>query len=506
MNDKRKNSKDIYDYDTLGKMLPQNIESEEYVLGSLLVTGEIHRCEVLKTDSFFKEPHKLIYDAMLLLDKQGEPIEVISVMKKLKALESLELVGGIMVLTSLANKIGSTENIEYHCKLIEQESIKRKIISNANKLLRDAYEDSTDAFELMEQGQGMFMDLDFDEVSPEEISPLDRMKETFEFIKNAELKKGITGLSTGLKSLDEFLGGWQESNVIVIGGKPGTFKTALALFFAHKSNEPCYMIEQEMVKFQTGMRELGMATGIDTKRFRKGDLTKEEWDKVNIAMSEIEKSKVFIEHENQTSTSVIKRIKWAYRKLGIKMAIIDYLQLTDISQEKGELGEAAIGRFMNQIKQTAKKLKIPIIVLSQFNRDSYNTKTKSLHRPSVGMFKGSGSIDATADVTILLWNICKDMHELGFSQDEINGKMVDGTTEYAKGTLTLCIGKQRMGDLRDIYVGVNKETNTFFDLDWMLSSLGIELTNQEVFAHKPLQANLNFEQSKNNNQPADDAF
>lgn len=457
MNDKKRKSRTEYLFEH-GRLPPQVIDLEEAVLGAVMLEkGAIEKViSFLKPETFYKEANQKLFKAVIKLHEKGEPIDILTVTLTLKNSGDLDIVGGPYYITTLTNRIASAANVEYHARKVAQKFIARELIRISSETIREAYEDTTDIFDLMEQAEAKLNEVLNIEKGEMDISAKSRMDATIKFIVDGMNNAGITGVPIGINSIDTFTGGFQNADLIVIGGLPGTYKTALAIAFAHgaeKLGHPSYLSEQEMSKVQTGMREIGMISGINTEQMRRGELSHPELNEIHDAKELIIKKKVYVEHESGiTVDKLTAKLKRVVLELGVKIAFIDYLQIMEESAEtKNYSIEEKVSKITRRLKQTAKALNIPIILLSQFNREA----SKNV-RPTKSQLKGSGAIESDADVVILLWN--------PYVYDKDMTVEIEGSQESVKDKLCVIFDKHRMGRTGDIWLGVKPWNNTFYDL------------------------------------------
>ncbi len=441
-----------------GKLQPQAVDLEQAVLGAAMLQKDALNVvvEILSPQSFYKDAHQKIYAAAIDLNRKGSPVDTLTVVQQLKLKGELDFVGGAYYITQLTDRIASTANIEFHARIIVQKFLARELIRISSETIENAFNDTTDVFDLIDEMDFKFNQIKNMDKGAMDISAESRMRETKQHILNGMKNKGITGVPIGLDPVDIFTGGFQRGDLIVLGGLPGSYKTAIAIAFAHGAQQkgfPVYISEQEMSKVQTGLREVGMVSGINTEQMRRGELSQKELVEIDNAMDEIINRKVYIEHESGISIDkVCSKIKRVVDEFGVEMAIIDYLQLMESgSEQRGATEEQKIAKITRKIKQTAKNLNIPIILLSQFSREA----SKNL-KPTKSMLKGSGAIEADADVVILLWN--------PYSYDKEMQLEIEGELQSVKDKLCIIFDKHRMGRNGDIWVGVRPYNNTFYEL------------------------------------------
>lgn len=465
----------------LGKIPPSAIDFEEAVLGAVMLEKNAIDavCNILQPQSFYKEDHALIFKSVLFLYSKNQPIDILTVTNQLRNTGELDIVGGAYAIVQLTNKIASAANIEFHARIIVQKFLQREIIRISSESIRDAYEDTTDIFDLIDTMEHKIFTIQNSNQGTIDVSAVSRMDETKKFILYGMQNKGITGIPVGLQTIDTFTGGFQRGDLIVVGGLPGTFKTALTIFMAHSAEQmgfPAYVSEQEMSKVQTGMREIGMVSGINTEQMRRGEISEGEMMLIDDAVSKIKGRRVYIEHESgQNVEQICSKLKRVKAEYGIEMAVIDYLQIVEGSSEtKNASVEERISKITRRLKITAKNLNIPIILLSQFNREaSKNT------RPSKHFLKGSGAIEADADVIILLWN--------PFTYDKEMEITLNDVRVSVENKLCFIFDKHRMGRLGDIWIGVRPWNNTFYDVE------NIPATTTPTKEYSSMKPNRDFE-------------
>lgn len=441
----------------IDKELPYDIELEKVVLGAILMDGEALPTisDFLKPEMFYKDSHKIIYNAILSLDKRNEAIDILTVTNELKSLGFLIEIGGPVYIVNLTDRVGSGGNIDLHCKILAQHFLRRGVINIALKTLQSAFDETIDCFDLADklisetEKIATFESNDF--------SPAKRMEETKEAIYKAfNSPQHVSGISTGYKELDTFTGGLCGGDLIVVGGMPGTFKTALGLSISHnaqKAGNAVLIFEQEMSGRQVGMREVAMITNIPTETLKTGKI--KETDLINIenAIGDIENRKVFMDLSSGITVGRIKSIsKRMKRDNDIGLIVIDYLGLMNLEIKKFGNPESAIDNAVKEIKILAKTLDIPIILLAQFNREAAKNV---LETPQMSYFKGSGSIEAHADSCWLLWNPAQFDHKKEFRFEGID----------PAGKIAIVHAKNRQGRTGIQWLNVFPETNNFSDLN-----------------------------------------
>jgi len=441
----------------LGKLPPQAVDLEEAVLGAMMLERDaipLAMCIVQASD-FYKEAHMKLFAVISDMFNAGVPVDILTVTQELRRRGELEFVGGPYYISQLTNRVASSANIEFHSYVIKEKSMGRNIIKICTNAVRDAYDDSVSYIKLAESVSEEIMAGGIIEMGGFPLDPRSRVYGTLDLIKKAINEKGVTGVPCGLTKIDRFTGGFQPGNLIFIGARPGHYKTALSYAFAHKMvplGFTPFIVQQEMDEAQSAMRELAMYSGISTEQIRRGQIDDAEWVELEKAAAQIAATSVFIDHTGGMSIRQIKaKIKKQTKIKKIDILFIDYLQLLELETgSKNTTDEALLAKTTRKLKLMAKELKIPVICLSQLSREVEKRPNK---RPLMSDLKGSGAIEADADVVILLYNASK------YSDDP-----VDSEGNSLKGKVEMIFCKNRQGSTGSEMVGVHPETNVFFDL------------------------------------------
>ena len=394
-----------------GKVPPQAIDMEIAVLGAILIDNTAFRlvADTLSDSDFYNEQHRLVFKACETLYKERSPIDLISVVHKLKAQGSLELAGGTYFVSSLTNKIASSSNISHHALVIRETSMLRQLIAIGAEMQRKAYIEGADPFSIQSETAKDLIKIIPD--SGHDISPEAVMKKTLEIILKAmESKDGISGIPYPWPKINHHTGGLQRGNAIVIAGLPGAMKTGVVMNIEKYCNDngiPTLFFQQEMSTEQTGIRKLSMETGIEGKKFRTGRLDNHELNQMHKAIGKLESTKSYVDSSPGLTISKLRSLGTKYvQQYGVQLIIIDYLQLMNKEQQKGENETNAWERVTREIKSIAKELNVPIIYLSQFTKEAGKDHTKI---PDLSYLRGSGSIEQDADVIWIIWNPCKKL-------------------------------------------------------------------------------------------------
>lgn len=425
-----------------GKLPPQAVDVEELVLGALMLEKNAVNTaiEILQDLMFYKEAHGKIFKAIYDLFNESEPIDIATVTNKLRSMGQLEAAGGPYYITQLTSKVTSAANIEFHSRIIAQKFIQRELIRISTDIVKYAFEETTDVFDLLDQAEKSLFSIAENYLHK---SAGDMGKIVAEAIKNIEearKKEGnISGLPSGFYDLDYITAGWQPSDLIILAARPGMGKTAFALTVARNiavdHNRGVAVFSLEMSATQLVTRLISAEAEIDASKLKRGTLTKPEWDKLITASGKLSKAPLYID---DTPALSIFELRAKCRRLkenkNIEMVVIDYLQLMTGGGEKGNR-EQEISTISRSLKALAKELKIPIMTLSQLNR-SVETRGGS-KKPQLSDLRESGAIEQDADMVCFIYR--PDYYGLDKAEEGVD-------ENYAE----LVIAKHRNGSLEDV--------------------------------------------------------
>ncbi|WP_197274018.1 replicative DNA helicase [Hymenobacter sp. DG25A] len=444
-----------------GKLPPQALELEAAVLGALMLEKDALTTviDILKTQSFYKEGHQRIFKAILNLFDKSEPIDILTVTHELREMGELEAAGGAHYVANLTFKVNSAANIEYHARIITENAIKRELIGIASTIQRDAFEDTTDVFNLLDSTeQALF------EVSESNIRKnFDDMRSLMgKAIKELEEKKnqkdGLTGVPSGFTALDRVTSGWQPSDLVIIAARPGMGKTAFVVSAMRNAavefKKPVAIFSLEMSSLQLVNRLISAEAELDSEKIKKGNLADYEWAQLNHKISALSSAPIFID---DTPGLSIRELRTKCRRLkahhDIQMIIIDYLQLMSGNTDGKAMGnrEQEIASISRALKGIAKELNVPVLALSQLSR-SVETRGGD-KKPQLSDLRESGSIEQDADMVIFLYR--PEYYKI--TEDEM-GNPTQGTGE-------VIIAKHRNGSLETVQLKFIGKFTKFADLD-----------------------------------------
>ncbi|HNP49618.1 MAG TPA: replicative DNA helicase, partial [Bacteroidia bacterium] len=388
-----------------GKMPPQAVDLEEAVLGALMLEKDALTSviDILNPESFYKDSHRMIFQAIRRLFERSEPIDILTVTNDLKKSGELDLVGGPFYITQLTNRVASAANIEFHSRIILQKHIQRELIRISSETIKDAFEDSSDVFQLLDRAEKNLFDIAQGNIRRNFQDMSTMVSEAYKQIEAARLHgTGVTGVQSGFTDLDRITSGWQRSDLIIVAARPGMGKTAFVLSLARNAaisfNRPVAVFSLEMSSVQLVQRMISSETGIASDKLRKGTLDKTEWDKLVGMTGKLSESPIFIDDTPALSVfdlrSKCRRLKAMHN---IELIIVDYLQLmrAEVDTKSGNR-EQEISTISRSLKAIAKELNVPIIALSQLSRMVENRGGSK--RPQLSDLRESGAIEQDADM------------------------------------------------------------------------------------------------------------
>ena len=443
-----------------GKLPPQAPELEMAVLGALMLEKEALTSviDLLKPESFYKDSHQRIYRAIIRLFDKSEPIDQLTVVHELREMGELEACGGPFYVANLTLKVNSAANVEYHARIITETAIKRELIRISSDIQRDAYEDTTDVFKLLDDTESALF-----EVSESNIRKnFDDMRSLMgKAIKELEEKKnqkdGLTGVPTGFTALDRVTSGWQPSDLVIIAARPGMGKTAFVVSAMRNAavefKRPVAIFSLEMSSLQLVNRLISAEAELDSDKIKKGTLADHEWQQLNHKITDLSAAPIYID---DTPALSIRELRTKCRRLrsqkDVQLIIVDYLQLMSGNTDgRGGNREQEIASISRALKGIAKELNVPVLALSQLSR-SVETRGGE-KRPQLSDLRESGSIEQDADMVIFLY------------RPEYYGLDQDAEGNSTQGVGEVIIAKHRNGSLETVQLKFIGRFTKFADLD-----------------------------------------
>ncbi len=430
--------------DSTGKLPPRDTDLEEVVLGALMLEKDAYMnvCDILTPESFYDPVNQKIYEAITTLGLNQRPIDMMTVTEQLRQNGTLKEVGGAVHITELTARVFSAANVEYHAKIIAQKYLARRLITFASEIETNAFDESNDVEQLLQMAEGKLFDISQNQLKREvtQVDPV--LNQTLEQIQTAaNTQTGLSGLRTGYDDLDKMTSGWQNSDLIIIAARPAMGKTAFVLSMAKNMaidySIPIAIFTLEMANVQLVKRLISNVADLEGEKIKSGQLSPEEWDRLNTRLRGVYGAPLYLDETPGLSITELRtKARRLVRERGVKMIMIDYLQLMNATGMKLGSREQEVSTISRSLKGLAKELNIPIIALSQLNR---STETREDKRPVLSDLRESGAIEQDADIVCFI-------HRPEYytkSSEDANGNDIRGLAE-------LIVAKHRSGAVGDV--------------------------------------------------------
>jgi len=435
------------------KLPPQNLEAEQSILGGILIENEaINRViEILDADDFYRDAHRKIFDALINLSERDEPADLITLTNELRKTDQLDVIGGASYLASLIDSVPTAANIEYYAKIVKEKAILRKLIQTSTEIITQSYEDRGDVEGFLDEAERAIFEISERRVRPSFYPIKDIVKDSFKILERLyEKKELITGIPSGFKELDRLTAGFQQSDLIIIAGRPSMGKTAfclnLAQYAAIEKKTTVAVFSLEMSKEQLGIRMLCSEAHVEGTKLRSGFLSESDWPRLTIAAGNLSEAPIYID---DTAALTVLELRAKARRLksdrGLGLLVIDYLQLMK-GRSRVESRQQEISEISRSLKGLAKELNIPVIAVSQLSR---KTEERTGNRPQLSDLRESGAIEQDADLILFIY------------RDEVYNRSEDNPN---RGKAEIIIGKQRNGPIGKIDLAFLDKFTTFKDL------------------------------------------
>ncbi len=386
---------------------PHSDEAEKSVLGSIILDKEalFEVLEILSAEDFYSEMHQEIYQAVIALYRKGESVDMLTPSEELKKRNTLEMVGGRSYIAQLSAMVPSTANAAQYAKIISEKAVLRRLINASSEIMETAYGEKMEPEAVLDHAEQAVFEIaqsrqkrDFEALKDILYTNLNRIDEV------AKLEGGLTGLTTGFSSLDKQTSGLQKSDLIILAARPSMGKTAFALNVAQqaalKGSASVLIFSLEMSKEQLGQRLLSMEAKVEMQKLKTGNLERADWDQIYSAIDKLSAAKIYIDDTPGISVLEIKnKSRRLKAEKGLDLIVIDYLQLMSI-EGKVESRQQEISALSRYLKQLAREMECPVIVLSQLSRAP---EQRADHRPVLSDLRESGSIEQDADIVMFLY-------------------------------------------------------------------------------------------------------
>jgi replicative DNA helicase len=437
----------------LDRIPPQNLEAEQAVLGAILLDSDalITVTERIGADDFYRTAHQHIFNAMLELAHENEPVDLITLTARLADKKQLEDIGGVSYLSQLANAVPTAANVDYYAQIVEDKSMLRRLIRTATQIVSDGYAGEEDVSQLLGEAEKRILEIANRKSNSGFVSIRDVLMDVFErieFLYNH--KGGTTGIPSGFPDLDRMTSGFQRSDLIIVAARPSVGKTAFSLNIAQnvgvRAKETVAIFSLEMGAAQLVQRMICAEANVDATRLRTGALEGDDWEKLTMAIGTLSEANIYID---DTPSITVAEIRAKCRRLkqekGLGLILIDYLQLISGRGKPGENRQQEVSEISRTLKQIARELDVPVIALSQLSRSVEQRQDK---RPMMSDLRESGSIEQDADIVAFLY------------RDDYYDKETE-----KKNIIEIIIAKQRNGPVGTVELAFLKNFNKFVSLD-----------------------------------------
>ncbi|QEW01311.1 replicative DNA helicase [Microbacterium caowuchunii] len=429
---------------------PHDTLAEQSTLGGMLLSKDAVAdvIESIRGSDFYIPKHELIFEAILTLYSHGEPTDVIAVTDELIKTGDLQRAGGADYLHTLTSIVPTAANAGYYATIVSERALLRRLVEAGTRIVQMGYAGQGEATELVNSAQAEIYSVTGAETAEDYVPLTIAVDAAVEEIEAARGRDGsMTGIPTGFAQLDELTNGLHGGQMIVVAARPAMGKSTLALDFARaaaiKHGMPTIFFSLEMGRSEIAMRLMSAEGAIPLQNMRKGTLDQRDWTTVAATRGRINDAPLYIDDSpNMTLVEIRAKCRRLKQRVGLKMVIIDYLQLMT-SGKKVESRQQEVSEFSRALKLLAKELQVPVIALSQLNRGSEQRQDK---RPQVSDLRESGSIEQDADMVMLL------------HRDSVYDK------EVRPGEADLIIAKHRNGPTATLEIAFQGHFSRFTDM------------------------------------------
>lgn len=445
-----------------GKLQPQAVDLEEAVLGAMMIDkkGVDEVIDILQPDAFYKDAHRFIFEAIVQLFTDTQPIDLLTVSAQLRKNGKLEMAGGDFYLIQLTQKISSSAHIEFHSRIILQKYIQRSLIRISSEIIEESYDETTDVFDLLDKAESRLYEVTQGNIKRSSETAQSLVIQAKKRIEEIASREGLSGVATGFEKLDKVTSGWQPSDLIIIAARPGMGKTAFVLSMARNIaidfQQPVAVFSLEMSSVQLITRLISSETGLSSEKLRTGKLEKHEWEQLTVKVKDLEKAPLFIDDTPSLSIFDLRaKARRLSSQYGIRLIIVDYLQLMTAggSGKGGGNREQEISTISRNLKALAKELNVPVIALSQLSR-AVETRGSS-KRPLLSDLRESGAIEQDADIVSFIYR--PEYYKIDEWDDDEHSP-TEGQAEFI-------IAKHRNGSLENIRLKFIGNLGKFDNLD-----------------------------------------
>ena len=477
------------------KIQPQDKEIEDAVLGALMLERDAYAivCDLLRPESFYDPGNQKIYAAINKLGMMQQPIDMLTVTQQLRADGALDDVGGPVRISELTSNVASAAHIEYHARIVAQKFLARRLISFCSEIEKKSFDESYDIDDLLQEAEGKLFEIsqgnlkkDFTQIDPVINSAMEQIEAA------GKRESGLSGLQTGFHNLDKLTSGWQNSDLIIIAARPAMGKTAFVLSMAKNMavdyNTPVAIFSLEMSNLQLVNRLISNVCEIEGEKIKSGRLSRQEWEQLNSRVRSLFSAPLYVDDSPSLSILELRtKARRLVKEHGVKIIIIDYLQLMNATGMKFGSREQEVSMISRSLKQLAKELNIPVIALSQLSR-KVEERNDGNKRPQLSDLRESGAIEQDADIVCFIHR-----------PEYYTRSTTDAENRDIRGMAEFIVAKHRSGSVDDIEMTFvarfarfqNRSEPMPFEKGTMASKINDDPGPQEVYIPAPADGQPN---------------
>ena len=477
------------------KIQPQDKEIEDAVLGALMLERDAYAivCDLLRPESFYDPGNQKIYAAINKLGVMQQPIDMLTVTQQLRADGALDDVGGPVRISELTSNVASAAHIEYHARIVAQKFLARRLISFCSEIEKKSFDESYDIDDLLQEAEGKLFEIsqgnlkkDFTQIDPVINSAMEKIEAA------GKRESGLSGLQTGFHNLDKLTSGWQNSDLIIIAARPAMGKTAFVLSMAKNMavdyNTPVAIFSLEMSNLQLVNRLISNVCEIEGEKIKSGRLSRQEWEQLNSRVRSLFSAPLYVDDSPSLSILELRtKARRLVKEHGVKIIIIDYLQLMNATGMKFGSREQEVSMISRSLKQLAKELNIPVIALSQLSR-KVEERNDGNKRPQLSDLRESGAIEQDADIVCFIHR-----------PEYYTRSTTDAENRDIRGMAEFIVAKHRSGSVDDIEMTFvarfarfqNRSEPMPFEKGTMASKINDDPGPQEVYIPAPADGQPN---------------
>jgi replicative DNA helicase len=461
----------VIDTTAVEKVPPHSLAAEQSALGSMLIdqsAAEIG-AEVLRAQDFYRQAHGSIFDSISAVVHRAEPVDLITVTEELRAANKIEEIGGAAYLNDLIEAVPSSANVEYYCKIVQSKAMLRRLIGACSEISGKCYGEVEDAWGIVDEAERAVFNVGQRHIRQYFHHLGSLLHEAFERIDTLYREKGVTqGLATGFESLDFYTSGLQNSDFIIVAARPSIGKTSLVLNMAttaaitkgSHTGVPTAIFSIEMSKEQMVQRLICQQARIDSHRLRTGYLPDEDWIRVTEGVEALHSAPIYVDDSADISALEMRsKCRRLMNDIGLGLVIVDYLQLVR-PHSKTDNRVQQISEIARALKSMARELSVPVVACSQLSRAVEQRPDK---RPILSDLRESGSIEAEADLVVLLYR--QAYYDRKARIEDMDGRYAEAPSEPMGHEAEVIIAKQRNGPTGVIKLMFVPQYTSFFDME-----------------------------------------